>query len=819
MLKKHVYLQLEFKRIFKAAFRMFAGAAVLAVIVGAVAFCAQSLLYGDSLMEKIRIGIVAGSWNGAETGDAAQAKAAADEAAADAMERRDSSDAGGTAADAAEAERGSGERADGILGKALQFLESMDSVQATCEFVYMDEADARRALESGELSAIMMIPESLVGDIIDGTNTPVQVIFGAGDSLTAAMLQTLTRAGARTLSASQAGIYAVHDLYMEAGLGEYLQNAYDALNSQYLKFALARSRAFDYETVSVTGGLSTDMYYGAMAVAFFTMLTGMGLARALRREGNAVALKLKTAGMPGWRCLLVRFVALWAVYAALLVLLIGGLMIWSGSPVRLALLGILDAAWVAALILVLYALAPTDGAGILLVFAVSVGGMLLSGGFIPTGFMPEGLAAVGEWLPSGLMMAALGGLMEGELLWRPHVLMIFYAAVFVLAGMVIQAARERGRPGDGHTVAAGGENPAPDTGFTRSGAPKAGPPGQGRLARERVAAWLSCCFKRLMKQPVFVIILLVFPAICTVAGQMAGARRQPVNIAVYIEGSGSGFNEAVMEKLLSDDGILHFYICDSEDELRRDVAAMRAECGYIMQADLETRMRLGENKKLVKTIVSPATVSARLVDEVVFSYIFEAYSPEIVVDYLTESDQVDPGPALTAVERRMSDGSTFHFEFNRDAGNTYESRNIFGGMVEGLFAAYIFICGILGTYDSIKDKKRGVYVRLGYPMSVLIPFLPVLMAAAMGGGAAGLGLGILNGGVSAQLIFRLMVYVLLVTVYCGILAGIFKNESAFCMAIPVLTLGCLLSVIFMSDAGGLFPGAQLMARLFPPAWF
>lgn len=803
---------------------------MLAVIVGTVAFCAQSLLYGDTLMEKIRIGIVAEaaeSGSGAR-GNAARAAESGSGAHVDAAGAVESgSGARGDAAGTAESAPGA--RVGGILGKALQFLESMDSVQATCEFVYMDEADARRALDSGELSAIMLIPESLVGDIIDGTNTPVQVIFGAGDSLTAAMLQTLTKAGARTLSASQAGIYAVYDLYTEAGLEEYLQDAYDALNGQYLKFALARSRAFDYETVSVTGGLSTTMYYGAMAVVFFTLLTGMGLARALRRDGDAVRLKLRIAGMSGGQCLLGRFAALWVIYAVLLVLLTGGLMIWSGSSVYLALFGIVDAAWVAALFVALYALAPTDGAGILLVFAVSAGGMLLSGGFIPTGFMPEGLAAVGQWLPSGMMMAALGGLMEGEILWRPHWVMAAYAVVFVLAGMVIQSANERGRlrgarGGVGRRVgrpeAGARAVEEPEAVCSKTLCPNAAlDPPRGRLARAHCGAWFFCCFKRLMKQPVFVIILLVFPVICTVAGRMSGTRRQPVNIALYVEESDSGFNEAVMEKLLGDDGILHFYICGSEAQLQGDVAAMRAECGYILPADLESRMRLGENKKLVKTIVSPATVSARLVDEVVFSHIFEVYSPEIVVDYLAESGQADPGPAWAAVERHLTDGSTFHFEFNRDTGNTYEARNFFGGMVEGLFAVYIFICGILGTYDSIKDKKRGVYVRLGYPMSVVIPLLPVLLAAALGGGAAWIGLSIINGGVSVQLFFRLLVYVLLMTAYCGVFAGILKNESAFCMVIPVLTLGCLLSVILMSDAGGLFPGAQFIARLFPPAWF
>lgn len=801
-MKKRVYLLLELKRIFKAALQMFAGAIVLAAIVGAIAFCAQKLLYNDSLMDKIRIGIVM--------------------------------------------EAGEDSKSTGLLGNAMKFLESMESVQTTCEFIYMEQDAAEASLEQGDLSAIMLVPSTLVGDIINGTNTPVKIIFGDSDPLSSAMLRSLTGAGARTLSCAQAGIYTVYDVYTGYGMEADLQKAYDVLNSAYLKLALARSRAFDYETVSVTGTLDNSQYYAAMAVVFLVLLAGMGLSGALRREKKAALFKLDIADMSGWKCILVRFIAVWLIIMGFMIVLTTVLLLWTANTYRTVpglwenIFGALwfaaaGAACISALFILLYELAPTAGSGVLLVFIVSCAGMLLSGGIIPSAFMPPVLANVGRILPVGLLLRSLQALMGGEAFGEELLFLSGWTVLLLLSAMAVRMGniRRRGVFSYRNIFTKSRENtsvihienllvgPFPNAPavsqiktYAFSGNKLA-----GKSVRVSYKTWFLLIFKRLFKHPLFIVILLIFPVLCIVVERAGAVHEQPVNIAIYSQ-SPEDFNKAVVKHLLLDDGILNFYMCDSEEQVRSDVAAQRAECGYILPEDLMKKLRQGKNKSLVQTIVSPATVSARLVDEVVFSYIFQEYSPEILLGFLDgEFPDSDHSLVLSYLNGHLDDGSTFRFAFDRDTEDGYIPSSVLFGYVKGMLAVYIFICGLLGSYDSIKDRRRGVYVRLGYPSSMAIVLFPALASALCAGAASWIALAIMGSAAGGSVIFSIIAYVLFTSGYCSVITGIFRKEETFCMLIPVLTLGSLISAVVPVQLQTLFDGVGAIARIFPPAWF
>ena len=155
------YIILEFKRISVCILKTLTGAVILAIAAGIIAFCTQKALLKNNDFEKIKIGMVV-------EGDSS------------------------------------------VMAPALDFLQKMDSVKVSCEFIDLDEDEARQQLDEGSLEAVMYIPGTLVEDIISGANTPVKIIFGKIDQLSAALLQTLTQAGAGILSAAQAGIYTMN---------------------------------------------------------------------------------------------------------------------------------------------------------------------------------------------------------------------------------------------------------------------------------------------------------------------------------------------------------------------------------------------------------------------------------------------------------------------------------------------------------------------------------------------------------------------------------------------------------------------------------
>ena len=80
-----------------------------------------------------------------------------------------------------------------------------------------------------------------------------------------------------------------------------------------------------------------------------------------------------------------------------------------------------------------------------LILGVSALGLLLVGGLLPRGMLPAGLTLVGDFLPLGAIRAMLLPLFGGQLLWKPAVAAVVYAAVLlVLCLRALRCPTEKG---------------------------------------------------------------------------------------------------------------------------------------------------------------------------------------------------------------------------------------------------------------------------------------------------------------------------------------------------------------------------------------
>ena len=154
-----VYLRLELKRAWKRFPHMMAGAIALLLLVGAAALLSARALYGERAVGRVAVGVIL-------------------------------------------------PEGDGLARQAVSMLSSLDSVESLCDFKYMDREEALRQLEKGQVYAVMEVPPQFVEDIINGKNTPVQIILPQGGGVESRIFMELTEAGEATLEASQAGIYA-----------------------------------------------------------------------------------------------------------------------------------------------------------------------------------------------------------------------------------------------------------------------------------------------------------------------------------------------------------------------------------------------------------------------------------------------------------------------------------------------------------------------------------------------------------------------------------------------------------------------------------
>ena len=135
-----------------------------------------------------------------------------------------------------------------------------------------------------------------------------------------------------------------------------------------------------------------------------------------------------------------------------------------------------------------------------------------------------------------------------------------------------------------------------------------------------IAKWYIYSCKRLLKKPLFLLLLISLPL-----GMRAfrGAEKESGgSIAIALYTGGDAFNEQVADALGKDAQSFSFYRCGSEEELRNDVASGRAECGYCFPEGLKERLDAGDYKRAIRAVTSPSTVASGIASESVYAGLF-----------------------------------------------------------------------------------------------------------------------------------------------------------------------------------------------------
>lgn len=361
-----IYLQLEMKRTMKNIPYILAGVIVLVVLAGTIAFSASGLLYGDTQVSRIEVAVVT-------------------------------------------------PEEDLLAAKVLDMIESLDSVNSLCKFTYLDEKAALAGLNAGEYFALLTIPDGLVEGIMDGSNVPVVVTFPQHARLEAAVFRELTEAGTSILGTAQAGIYAADRYLYDNGLAVFVPDSEKDLNRIFLSYALDREIYFRKEIVHAGGDVGIAAHFVIAATTLVLFLTGIPAAPLMRTNAPSLQQKLAMAGVGTGLQILIRGICMGAVLCLLAVvpfLLIAGQGYVKVSMLNLGLLAAACAV-VALWILLCYELCRSSEAAILTLFGTTVVMMFLSGGIVPSVFLPETIREIGGYLPTTFVMELLKRMVTG----------------------------------------------------------------------------------------------------------------------------------------------------------------------------------------------------------------------------------------------------------------------------------------------------------------------------------------------------------------------------------------------------------------------
>lgn len=306
----------------------------------------------------------------------------------------------------------------------IQTIESMKDLKYSCHFEFVSEAEGMKRLQSGDYTALFLIPPDYIRSLIDGDEAILRIRFRRGQtSIADFLVKELGNAASQIMLDTQAGIYAMQDLYRE----NHWQNMSKdelSLNIRYLQKVLNRREIYAYEEILATGTTADRTHYFAVAILSFLTALGFTCTAVLHREPNILIEKLHQSGLRHWQQILAKEIAMILCFGGIHLLLsillsalsprISGMdnllhqntsglhtVFLTGSKL-FAILPVLLV--ICAYILWIYEISPNNMSSILLLFISFICFAYLSGYFYPLSYLPDSIQRISAYLPTSVIL-------------------------------------------------------------------------------------------------------------------------------------------------------------------------------------------------------------------------------------------------------------------------------------------------------------------------------------------------------------------------------------------------------------------------------
>ena len=336
--------------------------------------------------------------------------------------------------------------------------------------------------------------------------------------------------------------------------------------------------------------------------------------------------------------------------------------------------------------------------------------------------------------------------------------------------------------------------------------------------------------KLIFRNPLKLLILAAIPLAGILLKQSGGGRESAlIRVAYMVEGGGEEHD--MMRRLLDkDEGMFSFTEQESREELIRNVAAEKAECGFVIPATLFEDMRKGKTKALITLVASPGSTMSLVAAETLFARLYPEVAKRRMGDYFTKESAIkeyspelfDIKDVYSIYESIYTGGGTFSFDY--EGGKEYVPPTKEGmalSPVRGLLAVLVMLSGLTGLMTYYRYAENPVYEKTG--IRLVLCLTPMLAAALVSlltfAFVEGIpGVERTAAGLFAELAHMLL-YVLLCLVFMTVFGGFRTAGKILPAFIPVYVLCCLvLSPVFI-DAGAVSPLLKKVSYLMLPTYY
>lgn len=324
-----------------------------------------------------------------------------------------------------------GTQGDDLLQMAVDAVAAMDSSNLSLIFIQMSEQQAKTLLETGELSAYLVIPEGFLDDALGGTITPIRFVSIPGsENIFSIVKDELTNVVAQMLLLSEQGSFGLELALTEYGHSDISGEAMNRLALEYAGKIIHRDEVYRVEEIGVWQGVSFQDNLLCGLYTLFVFLMPLPFAAIFVRDRWDVEWVLKSQGIGVFKQVICQFVP---YYIAMVILCVPTFYLLGGS-VRYLIFGVLC---VAAFSYLIYSIASDLISGVMLQLTLSLGLCFVCGCMYPVHFFPASIQNLSAWLPAGLVRTCMtGAFFYGSAGNSGWILLTYSAGIFLLTLLV-----------------------------------------------------------------------------------------------------------------------------------------------------------------------------------------------------------------------------------------------------------------------------------------------------------------------------------------------------------------------------------------------
>lgn len=365
-------------------------------------------------------------------------------------------------------------------------------------------------------------------------------------------------------------------------------------------------------------------------------------------------------------------------------------------------------------------------------------------------------------------------------------------------------------------------------------------------------------FKRMLKRPAFLLMLLCLPILAVVLNRMerqgntqgkaVGILFEEAGTDVLSEGEGtdilsekrkeflsedySEWNQRLISLLQEKEGILDFRIYSSQELLLEEVEKGVLDCALIFPTDLHKKLKDDTWQSEILLYETSSSILTEIVKEKIAGAVFTLYSEEAYLDYVETTEAFEAAEengntreeivrfAENAYNTHLLDGSTFAFRYHEQqtSQQTTQQTMTVNFRLRGVLSICIFISGLCGLLVDWEDRQRRQFVRImpGWMTTMVNIWIPTVYTSVVTLIAF-----YLTGqftGILAEL-SRICFYQLLIVGYCSILRLILRKKETIAASIPILSLAGMICCPVWIRLALYLPVFGVLEKLFPMTYY